>query len=128
MPYFLHPPDDGQLAFAGLYELWPDPALPPDDPDRWLWTCTVITTQATDTLGEIHDRCPVIVPPGLQRAWLDCSSGKVEVARELLDSMPEPRLEPRIVSSAVNNVRSNGPELVEPAGPPDDQAQPTLDL
>jgi putative SOS response-associated peptidase YedK len=93
-----------------------------------LWTCTVITTQAKDTLGEIHDRCPVVVPPELQSAWLDCSSGKVEVARELLDAMPEPRLEPRIVSSAVNSVRNNGPQLVEPAEPPDVPEQPTLDL
>jgi putative SOS response-associated peptidase YedK len=130
VPYFLHPPSGGQLAFAGLYELWPDPALPDDDPDKWLWTCTVITTQAADTLGEIHDRCPVIVPPELQAAWLDCSSGKAEVARELLDAMPEPRLEPRIVSSAVNSVRNNGPALVEPAPPaqPIGPVQPTLDL
>ena len=26
VPYFLHAPDDGVLAFAGLYELWRDPA------------------------------------------------------------------------------------------------------
>ena len=31
---------------AGLYELWRDPTLADDDPDRWLWTCTVITQQA----------------------------------------------------------------------------------
>ena len=81
VPYFLHAPDDAQLAFAGLYEIWPDPALPDEDPGKWLWTCTVITRQATDTLGEIHDRCPVIVPPGHRDAWLDCSSGDADVAR-----------------------------------------------
>ena len=128
VPYFLHAQDGGPLAFAGLYELWPDPALPDDDPDKWLWTCTVITTQAEDTLGEIHDRCPVIVPPELRAAWLDCSSGKAEVARELLDAMPAPRLEPRIVSSAVNSVRNDGPELVEPVGPSDAPVQQALEL
>lgn len=127
IPYFLHPEDGGQLAFAGLYELWPDPELPDDDPGKWLWTATVITTQATDTLGEIHDRCPVIVPAELQAAWLDCSSGKADVARELLDAMPEPHLEPRVVSTAVNSVRNDGPELVEPAAPPA-PAQQTLDI
>jgi putative SOS response-associated peptidase YedK len=123
IPYFLHAPDDSQLAFAGLYELWPDPALPDEDPHKWLWSCTVITRQATDTLGEIHDRCPVIVPADLRNAWLDCSSGDVGVARELLDRMPEPHLEPRIVSTAVNSVRNDGPELVEPAAPPIDAQQ-----
>jgi hypothetical protein len=28
--------------------------------------------------------------------------------------MPEPHLEPRLVSKAVGNVRNNGPELIEP--------------
>lgn len=33
VPYFLH--GDDVLAFAGLYELRPDPDLPEDYPDRW---------------------------------------------------------------------------------------------
>ena len=47
VPYFLHDPDGRLLAMAGLYELWRDPALADDDPNRWLWSCTVITQQAT---------------------------------------------------------------------------------
>jgi SOS response associated peptidase (SRAP) len=37
-PYYIHPADE-TLSFAGLYELWPDPAKDPDDPDpidAWL--------------------------------------------------------------------------------------------
>lgn len=119
VPWFLHAPDDGLLAFAGLYELWRDPALADDDPARWLWTCTVITQQATDTLGEIHDRCPVLVPSDLRDAWLDCSSGDATVAATLLDAMPPPVLQPRVVSRAVNSVRNDGPELIAPARPPE---------
>lgn len=118
VPWFLHAPDDELLAFAGLYELWRDPARADDDPARWLWTCTVITQQATDTLGEIHDRCPVLVPPDLRDAWLDCSAEDVAVAGSLLDAMPPPVLEPRLVSRAVNSVRNDGPELVAPVDPP----------
>jgi putative SOS response-associated peptidase YedK len=118
VPYFLHAPDGDMLAFAGLYELWRDPAKGNDDPGRWLWTCTVITREATDTLGEIHDRCPVIVPAALRDDWLDCTSGDVAEAARLLEAMPPPLLEPRIVSPAVNNVRNDGPELVAPAAPP----------
>lgn len=127
IPHFLHAPDDGRLAFAGLYELWPDPALSDDDPAKWLWTCTVITRQAVDTLGEIHDRCPVIVPSHMCDAWLDCSTGSPEVARRLLDEMPEPRLEPRVVSTAVNSVRNDGPDLIKPADKPLIIAQ-TIDI
>ncbi len=119
IPYFLHAADDAQLAFAGLYELWPDPALPDDDPAKWLWTCTVITQPAADTLGDIHDRCPVVVPTDLRGAWLDCTTGDPEVARLLLGEIPTPLLEPRMVSTAVNSVRNDGPKLIEPAAAAD---------
>ncbi len=32
---------------AGLYEWWADPSLPDDDPERWLLSCTVLTTTGT---------------------------------------------------------------------------------
>ena len=61
-PFFIRPADGGVLAMAGLYELWRDPAVPPDsDVDPWLWTVTVLTTTATDELGRIHDRMPLLV-------------------------------------------------------------------
>jgi putative SOS response-associated peptidase YedK len=128
IPFFLHAPDDAVLAFAGLYELWRDPAAADDDPAKWLWTCTVITREATDTLGHIHDRCPVLVPAGFRDAWLDCSSGDATVARRLLDELPEPVLEPRQVSTAVNSVRNDGPELVLPAPVVREPVQQQLDL
>ena len=115
VPYFLHDPEGRLLSMAGLYELWRDHDKADDDPTRWLWTCTVITQQADDLLGQIHDRNPVVVPPGLRDAWLDCSSGDVGVAERLLHEIPPARLEPYVVSAAVGNVRNNGPELIEPA-------------
>jgi putative SOS response-associated peptidase YedK len=114
VPYFLHA-GDRSLAFAALYEIWRDPELPDDHPDAWLWTTCIVTRPATDALGHIHDRCPVIVPPDLHEAWLDCRDGDPAIARELLDEIPEPRLDAYAVSAAVGNVRVNGPELIEPA-------------
>lgn len=118
VPYFLRDPDGRLLAMAGLYELWRDPALAEDDPNRWLWSCTIITQQATDLLGEIHDRNPVLVPPELQAAWLDCSSDDPATARRILDQIPAARLEPYVVSPAVGNVGNDGPELIQPAALP----------
>jgi putative SOS response-associated peptidase YedK len=120
IPYFLHAPDEPLLAMAGLYEIWRDGSLPEDHLDGWLWTCTIITRPATDLLGEIHDRCPVLVPPDLREHWLDCSADDPLVAQRLLENMPEPHLEPRLVSTAVGNVKNNGPELIEPV--PDELA------
>jgi putative SOS response-associated peptidase YedK len=123
IPHFLHSPDGGLLAMAGLYELWRDPALAEDDPNRWVWTCTIITEQAADLLGEIHDRNPVIVPEALREAWLDCSDEDPATARTLLEQIPEARLEPYVVGAAVGKVSNNGPELILPAKPPATQQQ-----
>jgi putative SOS response-associated peptidase YedK len=114
-PYFLHDPDGRLLAFAGLYELWRDRSRDDDDPQRWLWSYTIITQQATDLLGEIHDRNPVIMPPELRDRWLDCSDGDAATAQALLDEVAVARLEPYEVGKAVGNVKNNGPELIVPA-------------
>jgi putative SOS response-associated peptidase YedK len=117
IPYFLRNPQGGTLAMAALYELWRDPTASEDDPNRGLWTCTVITAQAPDVLGEIHERNPVIVPRELYGAWLDCSSADLTHAAALLQQLPQARLAPHPVSAAVGNVRNNGPELIEPVDP-----------
>ncbi|AZI59155.1 SOS response-associated peptidase [Nakamurella antarctica] len=117
VPFFLHSADGGLLSFAGLYELWPDPSKPADADDRWVWTFTVITKPATDALGYVHDRSPVIVPGDLIDSWLDPAiDGKDEVA-QLITAIPEPHLVPVVVSSRVNSVRNNGPGLIEEAAP-----------
>lgn len=131
VPHFLHDPDGRLLAFAGLYELWRDRARAEDDPARWLLSCTIVTQQASDALGEIHDRSPVVVPPALWSDWLDCSSGDAATARRLLDAVPAACLQPRVVSPAVGNVRNNGPDLIRPApapAPPPGVGQLPLDF
>ena len=70
IPYFLHGEGD-LIAMTGLYELWPDPELPEDDPDKWVWTCTVLTRPAADATGHVHDRSPLILPESFWEHWLD---------------------------------------------------------
>jgi putative SOS response-associated peptidase YedK len=116
VPYFLHGAGGAALAFAGLYELWRDHSRADDDPDRWLWSVTVITTQAGDALGHIHDRTPLVVPDELRDDWLDSRLTDPAGVRQLLDAVPEPRLVPVEVATAVNTVTTDGPELVRPVG------------
>lgn len=112
IPFFLHA--DVPIAMAGLYELWPNPELPEDDPDRWLWTCTVLTRPATDAAGQIHDRSPVLLPESFVGPWLDPSLTDHDDVDALLNSIPEPHLQPYEVSAAVNNPRNNSPDLLRP--------------
>ena len=73
----------------------------------------MITTSAEDDLGQIHDRMPMIVEPERFSAWLDPDVSEPEEPARCWcpprpgDSRPTP-------CPAVNNVRNNGHELVEP--------------
>ena len=112
-PFFIHPADGGVLAMAGLYEIWRDPTRDDEDPARFSWTCTVLTTTAEDAVGHIHDRMPLLVEPERYAAWLDPSVSAVDELTRLLVPAAPGRLEAYPVSTLVNNVRNNGPELLD---------------
>jgi putative SOS response-associated peptidase YedK len=118
-PFFIRPADGGVLAMAGLYEIWKDPTRADDVPQRFLRTCTVITTTAEDSVGHIHDRMPLMVEPARYAAWLDPAHGSVDELKKLLVPAAPGRLEAYPVSTRVNNVRNNDPDLVDalPAEP-----------
>src|ERR1700751_87533 len=85
-----------------------------------LLSCTIITTDAPGELAEIHDRMPLVVPERDWDRWLDPD---VPIDEELLTRTPDVRdIRMREVSTLVNNVRNNGPELLEPADPQPEQA------
>ena len=113
-PFFIHPADGSVLAMAGLYEIWRDPTKADDDPERFRWTCTILTTTAQDDLGRIHDRAPLLVDRDKYATWLDPTVSDQEVLGGLLVPAAPGRLEAYPVSTLVNNVKNNGPELVEP--------------
>ena len=113
-PFFIHPRDGSVMAMAGLYEIWRDPTRDDDDPQRFRWTCTVLTTSAEDDLGHIHDRMPLLVERERYGAWLDPTRSDPEVLTELLVPAAPGRLEAYPVSTMVNSVKNNGPDLLEP--------------
>ncbi len=113
-PFFIRRRDGGTLAMAGLYEFWRDPAKDREDPAAWLRTCTVITTTASDAIGEIHDRQPMFVERDAWAAWLDPGESDAATLTGLLVPSPGSGLEAYPVSTAVNNHRNNGPELIAP--------------
>lgn len=113
-PYFIQPRDGGLLAMAGLYEIWRNPELDDDDPARFRWTMTVITTSAEDDLGHIHERMPLMVSPDRYNQWLDPTVDDKSHLLALLEPAAPGRLLAQPVSSLVSNVRNNGPELTAP--------------
>lgn len=107
-PYFVAPEPGAVLVMAGLYEYWRAPT------GEWLVSATIITTQATDRLGMLHDRMPMVVPRQHWDAWLDPG-----MAGPVTGLLAAPAAEVRIhpVSTAVNRVGNEGPELVAPLPP-----------
>jgi putative SOS response-associated peptidase YedK len=113
-PYFIRPRDEGLLAMAGLYEIWRDPAKADEDPLRFRWTMSVITTTAEDELGRIHERMPLMLSPDRYDAWLDPTHHETSSLLDLLEPAAPGRLLAQPVSTLVSNVANKGPQLVEP--------------
>lgn len=103
-PFFIHRTDGQSLAMAGLYEFW-------KDGDDWLVTTCVLTTDAPDDLGRIHDRMPLLVPARNWGAWLDPEHAPTA---ELTVPAMSTGLQAYPVSTQVNNVRNNGRQLLDP--------------
>ncbi|MEY2591055.1 MAG: hypothetical protein QOJ67_3039 [Acidimicrobiaceae bacterium] len=113
-PYFIHRADGEPFAFAGLWEVWRPPDKRDDRDTEPLRSCTIITGAANETVAEIHDRMPVMLPPSAWDRWLDRDYDDVEALGKLLVPAPARIIELHPVSALVNNVRENGEQLIEP--------------
>src|SRR5580698_2185340 len=125
-PYFIYRTDGGSLAFAGIYELWRDEAVPSDHEQDWLWTAAIITTQATDDVGQIHDRMPMVITRDHWADWLDPDNTEPSQLQATMLPAMAGGLTSHPVSMAVNSVRNNGPELIVPLSA--DQERPPGEL
>jgi putative SOS response-associated peptidase YedK len=106
-PIWFSPPEHDLFAFAGVWA-----RLEPKDAEPII-SCALITTQPNELVKPVHDRMPVVLDPAVESTWLDPDADP-EVLEELLRPAPEDRLEMREVGDAVNDVREDGPHLLEP--------------
>jgi len=115
-PFAIRRVDGKPMAFAGLWAVWREPLTA-----GRLFTCSIVTTTANELLAPLHSRMPVILDEGDWDAWLD-EAIEPRILRGLLRPAPEEAIEVYAVGLAVNNVRNNGPSLLdpltEPAGAP----------
>jgi putative SOS response-associated peptidase YedK len=111
-PMFISRLDGEPLAVAGLWTAWKDPT---DPAARWLHSTTVVTTSANDTMSPVHDRMPVIVPASRWAEWLDPANHDIAALNELFEARNDGILTMHPVSTDVNNVRNNRPDLTTEA-------------
>ncbi|MEX1007811.1 MAG: SOS response-associated peptidase [Acidimicrobiia bacterium] len=115
VPYAVRRRDGEPIAFAGLWEIWRDPAVAgDDDPDAWLRTCVIVTTRANELLAPIHDRMPVVLAEDAWDTWLDPKNEDVATLERLLVPAPDEWFEAYEVSTRVNKPENNDADLLQP--------------
>jgi putative SOS response-associated peptidase YedK len=113
-PFYMYRGDGEPLFAAGLWSVWKS-----DKAAESLLSCTIITTDAVGELAEIHDRMPLMLAEPDFDAWLNPDA---PLDPELLAHPPDVSgIELRKISTLVNSVRNNGPELLEPVEPQAEQ-------
>jgi putative SOS response-associated peptidase YedK len=123
-PHYIHRPDGEPLAFAGLWEVWRGPKDAPD-PGPPLRSCTIITTTPNETMAELHDRMPVILPESKWAEWLDEGNDDIDTLGKLLVPAPSRIITTHPVSTEVNRVGNKSPQLIVEVDPnaPEDQLE-----
>jgi putative SOS response-associated peptidase YedK len=112
-PYRVVREDGRPLALAGLWAGWRDPSSDPESPVI-VRTFTIVTSGPNEAVSDLHDRMPVIVPDSAWERWLDPSPADPGELQGLLQPTDDIALRIHAVSRAVNDVRRDGPELIEP--------------
>ena len=111
-PFFICSPSGEPLAFAGLFETWEDKEAPPGaGPYK---SCTIITTEASDSVRDIHNRMPLILKPEAYDEWLDPDNKEPAKIEELLRTGYVMELKRYPVSKLVNRVENNSKACIEP--------------
>ena len=108
-PWYITLADGSPLSFAALWEWW-------DKSGDGLEAFTIITTEACESLADIHHRQPAIIHPDRFGDWLDPASP----SEQLLDMVRRPctgPFETRPVGTQVNSASNNDASILNPVRP-----------
>lgn len=106
-PLYITLKDDEPMGFAGIWGKWKS------SEGEEVESCTIVTTVPNDFMDPIHDRMPGILPKDAQDAWLDAGNDEPGALKELLIPYDPNEMQSHEVSSLVNDVRNEAPELIE---------------
>jgi putative SOS response-associated peptidase YedK len=107
LPWYHRLRDERPFAFAGLWERW-------RRGDTALDSATILTTDANEVAGAVHDRMPVILGKQARTLWLDPEVEDVAALQELLRPYPAEEMVVYRVSPVVNKAGNEGPECIAP--------------
>ena len=105
VPYYIYPSDRELTYFAGLW-------LPASNRDQSP-TCVVLTTSAHESLQDIHQRMPVMLPTAAHADWLSGTLDK----HTTLEFAANVNLTKHTVSRRVNSVQNKDSRLIDATSP-----------
>jgi putative SOS response-associated peptidase YedK len=106
--WFINRLDGAPMAFAGLWDAWRRPE------GELVRGCAVLTTVANELMAPVHDRMPVLLEPADWQEWLEPGDADLVGLASLMVPAGAGVLGRYPVRPLVNNVRNDGPELLEP--------------
>ena len=95
------------FTIAGIWETWKSPD------GELIKSFSLLTQKANALVNDIHDRMPAILLPEQEKLWID-EQLSPEEAIKLIEPYPVEWMKAYRVSTAVNNVRENNPDLIKP--------------
>lgn len=108
VPYFIHPLNAEFFAAAGLYETWTG-----KEGEGSIDSYTIITTEANEMMRTLHERMPVILLRRDYEAWLDPGNHDMDRLKAILTPYPAEEMRAYPISSRVNSVSNDGPEIIK---------------
>ncbi len=109
-PYVFHQDGFVPFAFAGI---WTARKIEGGGDDEWERSFSIVTTEATGALAEIHHRKPVVLSKSGQRKWLAAEITAEEAAALIAAEVPDVMTYP--VSTYVNKPENNDAACIRPA-------------
>jgi putative SOS response-associated peptidase YedK len=108
-PFYFHLKSKEVFAFAGLWDVWCDPAR------EEVMTCCLITTTPNAVLEKVHHRMPVILQEKFYDLWLSEEERPREELEKVLVPYPAEEMEGFQVSTLVNKPQNDVPDCIQPA-------------
>jgi putative SOS response-associated peptidase YedK len=104
------------FSFAGLYDVWRDKE------GEELKSYTIVNTAANSLMAKVHPRMPIILPREAEKIWLDPAVKDDETLLKLLQPYSADLMEMYQISTEVNKVNNDSPNLILPVAPTPMQA------
>lgn len=107
VPFLVRRRDRQGFCFAGLWEHW-------RGSEGQLSTVAIVTAPAGPLVLPVHDRMPVIVAKSCYQRWLEPGQVPAQALDEVVMNPDYEGFEAFEVSTLVNSVSNDGPQLIEP--------------